>query len=609
MFCRTESPSTLSTAASSSSTPVVSVTSGELENNNGNNSEKNSSTASNAMYSSGVSHQISSSSLTSSAAATNSSTTVTINSEQQQQQQQTVNSSLSISSIVNSLPTTTHHQTWPLVGDTAGVVTAAAAAAATGNKYSPMLSATSSSASHHLLAPGSSAVAAAALHHSLATVHHPHHQLQAPAPSQLIQPVVAHHHISSHHHHHLGHLGETGSNSSGTQMLPSLSSDFLGGTNDPHELPYPSAESLFGTQFTDTFKQQSQQPPPPHLYTTQLCANQDLQSSAVVTAAVGSNSNTYGQNLLGNTAIGEEFFSRSLAVSNPNALQCSTNFSASSLAPKYQWPYYTTSTTPADYTNIGHMTNIKPEIVGESSTYNLDLGPNSNETGMPTSSGLATPGHNESEDSPPNRRSGSNEGGLAAYDQSTSKGHEILSQTFINSGLPLKILPVKSRKYPNRPSKTPVHERPYACPINACDRRFSRSDELTRHIRIHTGQKPFQCRICMRSFSRSDHLTTHVRTHTGEKPFSCDLCGRKFARSDEKKRHAKVHMKQKVKRERGARGNNSQQQATRQQQAQHQHQQHQHQQHAHSVQQQLHLGGPSGPTSLMNPSVSGAEYM
>jgi uncharacterized Zn-finger protein len=36
-----------------------------------------------------------------------------------------------------------------------------------------------------------------------------------------------------------------------------------------------------------------------------------------------------------------------------------------------------------------------------------------------------------------------------------------------------------------------------------------------RHIRIHTGDKPFQCKICARAFSRSDHLTTHIRTHTG----------------------------------------------------------------------------------------------
>ncbi|XP_068600715.1 early growth response protein 1-B-like [Brachionichthys hirsutus] len=92
--------------------------------------------------------------------------------------------------------------------------------------------------------------------------------------------------------------------------------------------------------------------------------------------------------------------------------------------------------------------------------------------------------------------------------------------------------------------RPPPHERPYACPADGCDRRFSRSDELTRHVRMHTGQKPFQCRICMRSFSRSDHLTTHIRTHTGEKPFACNECGRKFARSDERKRHAKIHLRQ-----------------------------------------------------------------
>ncbi|KAL7985921.1 hypothetical protein Chor_011087 [Crotalus horridus] len=109
------------------------------------------------------------------------------------------------------------------------------------------------------------------------------------------------------------------------------------------------------------------------------------------------------------------------------------------------------------------------------------------------------------------------------------------------------VKPSRMRKYPNRPSKTPPHERPYACPVESCDRRFSRSDELTRHIRIHTGQKPFQCRICMRNFSRSDHLTTHIRTHTGEKPFACDICGRKFARSDERKRHTKIHLRQKDK--------------------------------------------------------------
>uniref|UniRef100_A0A3B3ZY62 C2H2-type domain-containing protein n=1 Tax=Periophthalmus magnuspinnatus TaxID=409849 RepID=A0A3B3ZY62_9GOBI len=119
-----------------------------------------------------------------------------------------------------------------------------------------------------------------------------------------------------------------------------------------------------------------------------------------------------------------------------------------------------------------------------------------------------------------------------------------------HQSLPLRPI-LRPRKYPNRPSKTPVHQRPYPCPAESCDRRFSRSDELSRHLRIHTGHKPFQCRICMRNFSRSDHLTTHIRTHTGEKPFSCDQCGRKFARSDERRRHMKIHLRQKDKKASG----------------------------------------------------------
>ncbi|XP_053547649.1 E3 SUMO-protein ligase EGR2 [Bombina bombina] len=126
-----------------------------------------------------------------------------------------------------------------------------------------------------------------------------------------------------------------------------------------------------------------------------------------------------------------------------------------------------------------------------------------------------------------------------------------LPSSYSPQNLPLRPI-LRPRKYPNRPSKTPVHERPYPCPAEGCDRRFSRSDELTRHIRIHTGHKPFQCRICMRNFSRSDHLTTHIRTHTGEKPFACDYCGRKFARSDERKRHTKIHLRQKERKGSGA---------------------------------------------------------
>ncbi|XP_068164330.1 early growth response protein 1-like [Antennarius striatus] len=106
--------------------------------------------------------------------------------------------------------------------------------------------------------------------------------------------------------------------------------------------------------------------------------------------------------------------------------------------------------------------------------------------------------------------------------------------------------PKLSRGGRRAPAKKGPKAKPFPCSVQGCERRFSRSDELNRHVRIHTGQKPFQCVICSRSFSRSDHLTTHTRTHTGEKPFSCDVCGKRFARSDERKRHGRVHVKQQL---------------------------------------------------------------
>ncbi|OWK11740.1 KLF1, partial [Cervus elaphus hippelaphus] len=58
-----------------------------------------------------------------------------------------------------------------------------------------------------------------------------------------------------------------------------------------------------------------------------------------------------------------------------------------------------------------------------------------------------------------------------------------------------------------------LREKPYACTWDGCGWRFARSDELTRHYRKHTGQRPFRCQLCSRAFSRSDHLALHMKRH------------------------------------------------------------------------------------------------
>uniref|UniRef100_A0A8C3G7L6 C2H2-type domain-containing protein n=1 Tax=Cyclopterus lumpus TaxID=8103 RepID=A0A8C3G7L6_CYCLU len=62
-------------------------------------------------------------------------------------------------------------------------------------------------------------------------------------------------------------------------------------------------------------------------------------------------------------------------------------------------------------------------------------------------------------------------------------------------------------------------ELPTRCSHPGCGKMFSRSDELSRHRRSHSGIKPYACSLCEKKFARSDHLSKHTKVHRSSSGF------------------------------------------------------------------------------------------
>ena len=75
----------------------------------------------------------------------------------------------------------------------------------------------------------------------------------------------------------------------------------------------------------------------------------------------------------------------------------------------------------------------------------------------------------------------------------------------------------------------------YSCASANCECSFRHPGDLAAHARSHG--KPYNCAHCLYSNTDIRNLHSHMRVHSREAPFTCKMCGQKFVHSNQLVRH------------------------------------------------------------------------
>ena len=82
-------------------------------------------------------------------------------------------------------------------------------------------------------------------------------------------------------------------------------------------------------------------------------------------------------------------------------------------------------------------------------------------------------------------------------------------------------------------------EKPFNC--TQCKKCFNCLSNMKTHLRIYSGEKPYKCTQCKKCFNQLSHLKTHLRIHSGEKPYKWTQCKKCFNSSSHLKTHLRIH--------------------------------------------------------------------
>ena len=84
-------------------------------------------------------------------------------------------------------------------------------------------------------------------------------------------------------------------------------------------------------------------------------------------------------------------------------------------------------------------------------------------------------------------------------------------------------------------------ERPFPCRVAGCNKRFTQHGTRCFHERTHCDEKPYMCAVCGRRFKHPSCVHLHMSIHTGHKPHQCDSCPMTFRRACDLQKHSHVH--------------------------------------------------------------------